>query len=185
MALRRGWPGVLRWLLVALAALVGLVVVAILVGWLLPETHVARSSIALHQPVDTVWMLVRDFERYPEWWDQFVRVEPVPEPAGREVWSFHDKRGQSMPIEVIESEPPRRVVTRIASDELPFGGTWTYEIVESAGGSLVTVTEAGEIYNPFFRTAARFVVGYHMTIDDYLRSLARRVGEEATPLHER
>lgn len=179
--MRQAW---LKGLLVALATLAGIVVAAVLVGWALPEAHVARSSIALRQPVDTVWTLVRDFERYAEWWDQYVRVEPATGVEGREVWNFHDKRGQVMPIEVVESDPLSRVVTRIASGELPFGGTWTYEVAESAGGSILTVTEAGEIYNPFFRTVARFVLGYHMTIDGYLRSLALRLGEEATPRHE-
>ena len=56
-------------------------------------------------------------------------------------------------------ESPSLLVGRIADPSLPFGGTWTYRISAAAGGgSEVTITEDGEIYNPIFRFMARFVL---------------------------
>ncbi|MCZ6857779.1 MAG: hypothetical protein O7F70_07230, partial [Gemmatimonadetes bacterium] len=76
-----------------------------------------------------------------------------------------------------------RLVMRIADDRLPFGGTWTYEIHEEAGGSRITITEDGEIYSPFFRVMSRFFLGYHGTQESYLTALSERFGE--TPTIER
>jgi hypothetical protein len=72
------------------------------------------------------------------------------------------------------SEPPRLLVARIADPDLPFGGTWTYDIAPAGGGSRVTITEDGEIYNPLFRFVARFILGYEGTIASYLAALEKR-----------
>jgi hypothetical protein len=40
------------------------------------------------------------------------------------------------------------LVTKIDEPEAPFGGTSTMEIVSTANGSRLTITERGEIYNP-------------------------------------
>ena len=70
--------------------------------------------------------------------------------------------------------PPRPFVARIADPDLPFGGTWTYEIAPAAGGSRVKKTEDGEIYKPQFRFVARFILGYEGTIASYLAALEKR-----------
>jgi hypothetical protein len=70
-----------------------------------------------------------------------------------------------------ESDAPRRLVVRIADPDLPFGGTWTYDIAGVSGGSRITISEDGEIYNPIFRVVARFIIGYEGTIRSYLEAL--------------
>ncbi len=77
---------------------------------------------------------------------------------------------------------PARLVTRIADERLPYGGTWTYEVEEDAGGSRVTITEDGEIYNPIFRVVSRFFLGYHATQRSYLRALGAKFGETVEPV---
>jgi len=70
---------------------------------------------------------------------------------------------------------------RIADPKLPFGGTWTYEISPLAdGSSLLRITEAGEIYNPIYRFAARYVLGYSKTEEQYLSALGAKFGENVT-----
>ena len=86
-----------------------------------------------------------------------------------------------MTIEVIGAEEPRRLVTRIVDDGLPFGGTWTYDIVPIDGGSRVTITEDGWIGNPLFRFFARYVFGMNRTVDEALRGLGERFGETVLP----
>ena len=74
------------------------------------------------------------------------------------------------------------MVTRIVDKELPFGGSWTWEISPAAeGGSRVSITENGEIYNPFFRFMARYVFGYTGTMETYLRNLGKKLGQDVTP----
>ncbi len=170
----------LRWILVVLGALIGLVLLIVLVSALLPKEHRATASITLRQPPDSVWGVIRDLAGYPDWSADLQSTERVADPGGREVWRQRDRRGQELPVEVVESESPHRLVTRITDASLPFSGTWTIQVQEAPGGSRVTLTEAGEIRSPLFRFMARFVFGYYGTIESFLGALSRRFGEQAT-----
>jgi hypothetical protein len=50
------------------------------------------------------------------------------------------------------------------------------------GGSTVTVTEAGYVNNPLFRTMMK-VMGAHKTADGYLSALGKKFGETVKPEH--
>ncbi len=170
----------MKWVLIAAAAVVGLVGVVALVGALLPRGHTASRTGQFRQPPDSVWRVITDFASAPAWRPDVRAVERLPDRDGHAVWQETDKHGQRLPLEVLEFVPPRRLVMRIADPKLPFGGTWTYEIGPAAGdeGSTLTITEDGEIYNPIFRFVARFIFGYTATMESYLRALARRFGGE-------
>lgn len=89
-----------------------------------------------------------------------------------------DKHGQVLPLDVVEWDPPRKLVGRISGPKLPLGGTWTYVIAPVEEGSWLTLTDDGEIYNSIFRFMARFFFGYSGTIEEYLRALGRKFAEE-------
>ena len=72
------------------------------------------------------------------------------------------------------ADAPHILVSRMADPNLPFGGTWTFEITATPNGSRLRIVEAGEIYNPLFRFMARFVFGYDATIKNYLSALEGR-----------
>ena len=63
----------------------------------------------------------------------------------------------------------------------PSGGTWTFRLAPEDGGTEVTVTQDGEIYNVMFRAMARLLFGYTAAMDGYLRALAAKFGEQARP----
>ena len=108
-------------------------------------------------------------------------MEPLPEVSGKPVWREFDRQGGSIPYQVMVMVPPRALVVRIADPKLPFGGTWTYEISSPAdGGSLLRITEDGEIYNPIFRFVSRFVRGYSRTQEEYLQALGAKFGQSVT-----
>ena len=86
-----------------------------------------------------------------------------------------DGKNDRITFVVETSEPPRRLVTRIADPKLPFGGTWTYALTPASGGTTLVITENGEIYNPIFRVMARFVFGYESTMTSYLTNLTARL----------
>ena len=71
--------------------------------------------------------------------------------------------------------PLVRKVTRVADPELPYGGTWTFELEPEGSGTRLTITERGQIHNPIFRVIARFVFGYAATIEGYLDELEARL----------
>lgn len=68
-------------------------------------------------------------------------------------------------------------MTRIADKDLPFGGTWTYEVNRLPSGATLKITENGEVYNVLFRFMSRFVFGHHATIETYLKYLGRKFRE--------
>lgn len=174
----------MKWILIAVGSLVGLVALMALVGALIPRNHLATSTVTLHQPPDSVWKVVRDMGGVTAWWPEVKEAVRLPDRDGREAWR-QKVGGFDMPLVVTESEAPRRLVTRIDSPEgSAFGGTWTYELAPAdGGGTRISVTEAGWIGNPIFRFLSRVVFGYYGTLDGYVKSLGRKFGEEVRPLH--
>jgi uncharacterized protein YndB with AHSA1/START domain len=164
----------MKWILIAVAALAALAAIVAITGWSLPVAHVATQRATVAAPPDRVWTIITDVEAFPSWRTDVKTVERV---AGTDAltWIEHGRTG-ALKLKVEASDPPRRLVMRIADPSLPFGGTWTYELAPSAGGTTVTVTENGEIYNPVFRTMARFVFGYEATMASYLDALRKKVG---------
>jgi uncharacterized protein YndB with AHSA1/START domain len=168
-----------RIVLIAVLAVVGLVALVLAIGSLLPQGHVVARAARYHRPPEEVYAALVDFAKYPSWAPEITAVERLPDLNGNAVWSH--KGRFTMPMEVVEAISPRRVQLRIADPELPFGGTWTYEIAAVEGGTELVVTERGRIGPPLFRFLSRFVFGYTSTMDQYLKALGRKFGENVTP----
>lgn len=171
--------GLVSGLLTVLAALASLAGAVWLIGMVIPPEHVASRSARFAAAPDTLWAVLGDLSGYARWAPDVKDVTRLADQNGRPVYALEGKWPMPLAIEV--SEPPRRMVTRIADSELPFGGTWTWEIARDGRGSRVTVTERGEIKLPPLRAAARFVFGYSATLDAYLLALGRRFQETVVP----
>lgn len=150
-------------------------------GALLPKEHLATRSARLQQPPQAIWSAITDYQKFPEWRKSVARVEPLPPVNGKPAWREYDQHKSVIPYEISESVPPERLVTRITDPNLPFGGSWTFEIAPLGGGSSVRITENGEVRNTIFRFLARFVFGYESSMNDYLKSLGAKFGETITP----
>jgi uncharacterized protein YndB with AHSA1/START domain len=173
------------WAIVGIVfVLLGLVGVVILVGLAVPKGHTATSRILVSAPLRAVWDTLVDFEHHATWRPDVKQIEPRADVNGRRAWIEHNKFG-TLPMFVEVSQPPSRMVTRIIEDGMPFAGSWTYELVDTQGGTEVRITEDGIIYNPIFRFMARFLMGYHATMDGYLKNLARKFGGDREAEHER
>ena len=173
----------MRWVLIVLGSVVALVVLIALIGAFLPREHVATSTITLRQTPDSVWKVIRDFGAITTWWPDMKESARLPDQSGQEAWR-QKVSGFDMPLVVMESSPPRRLVTKIdAGNKAVFGGTWTYELTPNAGGTRISVTEAGWIRNPIFRFLSRFAFGYYGSLDGYLTALSRKFGEDVKPIH--
>jgi uncharacterized protein YndB with AHSA1/START domain len=156
--------GALIVLLILLAAVV------ITVGYALPQDHVASARREVSLPAADVFARIMDVERHPEWRKDVERVDVVSKAPLR--WREHSG-GDVITFEMVEALPHHRVVTRIADPDLPFGGTWIYELRPEGAGTGVTITERGEVYNPVFRFMSRFVLGHTATMERVLDGLAR------------
>jgi hypothetical protein len=169
----------MKWVLIALGVVIALGLLVALVGLFLPRDHVAVRTVRLKPAPPAVWDVLTDHAAEPSWRKGLVRVERLPDRDGRPVWQEVSRGGDTLALLTEESEPPRRLVRRIVGEGLPFGGTWTFELAPDGLGSVVTVTERGEVYNPVFRFVSRFVMGHTATIDAYLKALGKRFGEDS------
>lgn len=162
----------MRWVLIPALVIAGLALLVIVIGMFLPKGHVVSRTVSLQQPAETVWKLIAG---PPNWRPDIRNYEPLPERDGHRVWRETGKDGQAITYEEMESLPPTRLVTRIADPQLPFGGTWTYDIKPDGQRCSLTITENGEVYNPLFRFVSRFVMGHTATIDAYIKALQAKL----------
>lgn len=166
----------MRWIFWILGALTGILILVTLIGYLLPKEHTVTREARFHQPQEVVWKTITDIDAMPSWRQGLRSVTRLHDKSGLPAWVEMLDSG-IIPLETVASLPPRKLIVRIADPKLPFGGTWTYEIMPLSSGSSLRIREDGEIYNPVFRVLARFVFGYNATIDAYLKSLAKKFGE--------
>ena len=140
-----------------------------LIGSMLPKAHVASRSILLHRTPQDVYTVVRDFGSAPSWRADVKRIE-VETP----VYFREEGKHGTVNYELVEDVPAQRMVTRIRDTDLGYSGQWTYSFTPENGGTLVTITEDGEVSNVLFRFMSRYIFGHTATIDAYLESLAKR-----------
>lgn len=167
----------MRWIGIAVAAIAALVAIVVIVGALLPKGHVASRRVRLAAPPDRVFAIISDVGATASWRPDISRVDMLPAEDGKTM--FREQSGRDAITYRVESiQAPRRMQVRIADRGLPFGGTWTYELApDGSGGTELTITERGEVYNPVFRFMSRFVFSHYATIDRYLHALGVKLGE--------
>ena len=163
----------MRWILFVTIGLVAIVAIVVVVGYLLPKGHVATRSATFAAAPEAIWAAITDIDKFPSWRADVKAIERLPDRNGRMTWVENGSSGR-ITLAVERSEPPRRLVLRIADPALPFGGTWTYDVAPAPAGATLTITENGEIYNPVFRFMAKFVFGYEATMASYLSALEKR-----------
>jgi uncharacterized protein YndB with AHSA1/START domain len=172
-AVRRAMKIVL-WVFVVLA---GLLILITLIGWLLPKNHVATRMGRYRQPPEAIWKAITDVDAMPSWREGLKSVERLPDRNGLPAHVEITRNGK-IPFEAIEMTRPQKLVTRIADPKLPFGGTWTFEIAPVPDGATLRITERGYVTNPFFRFMSRFAYSQTSTMETYLKSLAKKFGEQ-------
>lgn len=163
----------MKLVLIVLVILAVPLLLVMVIGSMLPKGHTISRAVTVNAPPDAVWNLIT---AVPTWRPNITRYQEMESQNGHRVWRETDKGNQTITYEAMESDPPHRLVTRIADAKLPFGGTWTYEIAPNGDGSTLTITENGEVYNPAFRFVSRFIMGHAATVDAYLKAVKARLG---------
>ena len=170
----------MRIVVLLLAVVVGLGLIVVVVGYLLPVKHVASVSAQIPAAPEQVWSALTDVAAYPKWRGDVTSVEMLPADSGHVAWRERGKN-DAISYAIEQAEPPRRLVTRITDKSLPFGGSWEYIVSPEGSGSRVQITEHGEVYNPVFRFVSRFIMGHTATASAFLRSLGARFGATVVP----
>jgi hypothetical protein len=139
----------MRWVLIIVGGFVLLIVIVAAIGATLPRTHTASRTLRVRRPPQEAWTAIT----------QAMTTSDVP-------------------VDIVENDPPRKLVSKVKETEKMFGGTWTVAVAPLENGSTVTITEDGWVANPIFRFVSRFVIGHHATMDGMLKSVAKNFGEE-------
>jgi hypothetical protein len=140
----------MKWIWMGLIGIAFVIAAAAALGAMLPVAHAASRQARFQKSAETIWGLIAREKTFRE---------------------------DNVNYQVTESAPPRRLVTRIADKNLPYGGSWTYDISPGASGCTLRITENGEVYNPLFRFVSRFVMGHTATIDKRLTQIGKQLGE--------
>jgi glycerophosphoryl diester phosphodiesterase len=152
-------------------------------GALSPREHRAEASAHIDATDAQVYAAITDVSAFVEWRSGLEGVELL-RGAGHRQWRERSD-GEQVTYEIVEEDPPRRLVTSIAGEGLPWGGTWTYEVTAEGEGVRVTLVEEGWVDNLVLRFFTRFVRGYEANVTDYLSDLsayAPRVETTAAPI---
>jgi hypothetical protein len=163
-----------RGLLILAGALLAVIALTAAIGATLPVRHTASREAIYPASRDSLYALITNVSGYTTWRSGLERVEAQPPVAGRDRWLEVSTDGEIL-FEAVESVPGVRRIARIADPELPFGGTWTFELEEAAGGTRLRITEDGEVYNPIFRFMSRFVFGHEGGIERFLADVGAAV----------
>ena len=161
----------MKWVILIAAILVGLILLVVIIGLILPKAHRATHMARFKQRPEEIFALIAG----PQDWRGVKRTELASD-GGVRRWS-EEAGWHAVTFEQTANEPPYRFGSKIVDKGLPYSGNWTWEITATDEGCTCRITEEGEVSNPIFRVVGRFVIGYTKTIDDYLNALGKKFSE--------
>jgi len=161
---------------IVVAALLVAGLVVYLVGRSQPERHTASIRFSVPQPRPAVWAALTDYATMPQWWPAVKATRLESRPDGTVITWNTDPRGQVIGFRTREERAPARLVREIVGDDLPFGGTWTYELAEENGGTAITITEDGFVKPPFFRGMMKLFMKPDATMRDFAQHFTAHLG---------
>jgi uncharacterized protein YndB with AHSA1/START domain len=168
---------------------IALIVVTILLGGLLlaggvmyfvganlPERHTQIASLTVRANRVTVWKVITDYEKMPEWWPDIKAVRFETRPNG-EIWTWNrDSHGEEIAFRTLGQREPEQLIREIVGENLPFGGTWTFDLSDvSDGHTRIMITEEGFVKPPVFRVIAKYFIGYDKTMNSFFTNLEKRL----------
>lgn len=152
----------------------GLAVTALFfIGLLLPAEHTETRRTLLGRPPETVWRVLTDLDGMPLWRSDVTAVERLPDLMGKPAWRELG-RGGARVVELSLAEPPRRLVMQDAAEGGSSVPRRTFDLVSTAGGTQLTVTERRTSRNPFRRVLVRLHLP-RPAIERLLQDLGQRL----------
>jgi uncharacterized protein YndB with AHSA1/START domain len=171
----------LPWVLLSLGVLALVLLTIAIIGAFMARTHAVFRTLDSKQPPEAVWAVVTDFPETPKWHPEVRQVERLPDHDGHAVWRETYRNGYPIRLETTEEAAPRRLVRAIQDEKGPFQGRWVFELEPTETGTRLTITEHGEIANPFFRFMARVFMNPAIYLELYLKALAVKLGDAPPP----
>ncbi len=168
-------------ILIGLAALLAIAALVLyLAGSRMPREHRSIVSVPLNASRAAVWAAIIDYAAMPSWWPAVKGVRTEKLPDGTELTWNMDSHGREIPFRTGESRVNEKLVRIIAKDDLPFGGTWTFELADAiGGGTRLTLTEDGFINPAILRPIATWFIGLDATQKDFIANLEKHLAEKS------
>ena len=95
---------------------------------------------------------------------------------GLEITWNVDKYGERIGFITTELLSEKKLVRKVYGDDLPFGGTWTFELSDINGTQTqLVLTENGFVKPPIFRALAHLVFGTRSTMESFVNALKKRI----------
>ena len=164
--------------LIVLGVVVFSIAVVAAIGALLPKRHVIARSANFKASPEKLYVLIAGDQ---SWRPDVKGCELIAGQEGRRFQRETSKHGETILYELTDEKPPAAIVRRIAAENLPYGGSWSFELQPVEGGTRVRITEDGEVYNPIFRFVSKFVIGQTSTLDTYLKAMGKAAAEDVQP----
>lgn len=166
------------WILIIAGLGIAGLIALLLFGLAQPVKHSVMRSIVLQQKPETIFAAIDNADDFPSWSSLVTKVERLPDRDGYAATRQTMKFGMTIITTILERTPPTHLVVRAEKEGGPVWGTWTYRIESAGEGCRVSITENGEMRNPFFRALGQ-LRGLDASIKTQLSDLARKFGERA------
>jgi hypothetical protein len=163
--------------LIIVGLLVLLVLCIVMIGCLLPKHHVAARSAVFKASPERLFALIAGSQD----WRPDVKSCELLTQDGKQFQRETSNHDETILYELQNSHPPLSIERRIATENLPYAGTWSFVLTPENGATRVRITEDGEVYNPIFRFVSKFILGQTATQDAYLKAMGKATGEEIRP----
>lgn len=163
---------------VIVIVIVGILLVAgsvVAIGTILPKHHVVSRRARYRATQERLFALIAGPQN---WRPEVLREEVVRDAANGKLVRETTRNGETVTYELLAASPPSSIQRRIASENLPYSGAWTFTLQPKDGATIVRITEEGDVYNPVFRFVSRFIVGHAGGITAYLGALGKATGDD-------
>ncbi len=172
-----------RFLIRGILAIVAVIVLIAVAGFMLPEKHHVTRSIKLNSPADIVWSRIYNYATLPDWHPNVTEaIQLETKPGQAERWKIIYVDGNYMVLDNVLAEEKVLLSSHIVETSYPFSGDWIFELKPYGDGkTLLILTENGVIQNPFCRVFAS-LMGYEFSVEDFLNTLATSLNQPNTPI---
>jgi hypothetical protein len=163
--------------LIIIGVLVVLVLCIVVIGSLLPKRHVASRSAVFNASPERLFALIAGSQQ----WRSDVKSCELLTKERKQFQRETSNHNETILYELQNIHPPLSIERRIATENLPYAGTWSFTLTPENAGTRVRITEDGEVYNPIFRFVSKFILGQTATQDAYLKAMGKATDEEVRP----
>lgn len=171
------------WALSAVVALIVVLAVLVLIGFLMPVRYEGRTLVEYDRSVQEVWDALQDVESHPMTGKAMRSVEHMPG-DGRPAWKEDMGHGEVITVTTSTFEPPHRMRRAMAAGAIRMSSRWDYTLEAAGQGCRVTLSgvtdiERGTWHTPIFRVMMVVGGGVKKGLDTQLDMVASTLAVEA------